>query len=61
MNVNGQGISTRKKLLAVGEAFVAMLWPTLGLKWRTSFVSSGYSTEGTSLSALQYPTAGQGF
>ena len=38
-------IRIRKEFLAVGEACVAIVWPTLGFKGRT-FVSSGFSTEG---------------
>ena len=46
---------TRKKFLAVGEACLAIFWPTPGFKGRTS-VSSGFSTEGTFIfaSAVSY-------
>ena len=43
-------IRTRKRFLAVGEACMAIFWPALGFKGRT-FVSSGFSIEGTWISA----------
>ena len=45
---------TQKKFLAVGEACVATFWPTPGFKGRT-FVSLGFSTEGTLISASTVP------
>ena len=43
-------IRTRNKFLAVGEACVAIFWPTPGFNGRT-FVSSELSAEGTLISA----------
>ena len=43
-------IRTRKKFLAVDKAQVAIFWPTPGFSGRT-FVSPGFSTEGTIISA----------
>ena len=51
-------IKTKTKFLAVAEAYMAISWPTLTLNWRT-FVSSGFSTDGTLISASAAPTAGQ--
>ena len=49
--------NNNKTSLAADTACVAIFWPTPGLKGRT-FVSSGFSTEGTLISVSQYPTAG---
>ena len=44
----------RKTFLAVGKACVAIFWPTLGFKRRT-FVSLGFTTEKTLISAPTVP------
>ena len=46
-------IRTRKKF-PMGEAYTAVFWPTPGFEGRTS-VNSGFSTEGTLLSASAVP------
>ena len=52
-------IRTRKKFLAVGNAYVAVLFrPTLGFK-REIFVSSGFSTEGNCASAPSVSPCGK--
>ena len=51
IKLNGPG---RIQLLAVREAYMATSWPTPGFKERT-FDSSGFSTEGTSVSASAIP------
>ena len=50
-------IRTRKKFLAVGEAYDATFLLTPRFKRRT-FVSSGFSTEGTLISASAVPDSG---
>ena len=48
-------IMVRKKILVMGEPCEASrFWPAPGFKWRT-FVSSGFSTEGTIISASAVP------
>ena len=47
-------LSTKKKILAVGEACVVIFWPTPGFKRRTSVIS-GFSTEVILISAFAVP------
>ena len=49
---------TTKKFLAVGKTCVAIFWSAPGFKGRT-FISSGFSAEGTLILSMQYPTVGK--